>query len=166
AYTGDTEKTKKSLRFTMLLAVLLLLLFLSDMSLKIISTKKESSAVRDEIRKTYQGVFPNDRKITSELYQIKAHLKELKDKEAFFVGVSPLQFFLELASVSRRGISFSDITIDKERIIMKGESPSLSDVQQLKTSLERFLQEVSISDTKPLSQNRTIFTIAARGRAI
>jgi hypothetical protein len=61
-------------------------------------------------------------------------------------------------------MSFHEITIDKERIVVKGECPSLSDVQQIKSSLERFLTQVNIADAKPSSQNRTLFTITAKER--
>lgn len=164
SYTLDTEKTKKSLKLTAILFVLLLLVFLSDMALTIISTKKAISSIRDDIRKTYTGIFPDEKKITNELYQIKAHLKELKDKERSFIGVSPLQLLLDLTQVSKQGMSFHEITIDKERIVVKGECPSLSDVQQIKSSLEKFLTQVNIADAKPSSQNRTLFTITAKER--
>jgi len=164
SYTIDTEKTKKSLKLAATLFVLLLLVFLSDMALNIISTKRAISSVRDDMRKTYAGVFPQEKKITNELYQIKAHLKELKGKERSFIGVSPLQLLLDLTQVSKSGMSFHEITIDKERIVVKGECPSLSDVQQIKSSLEKFLTQVNIADAKPSSQNRTLFTITAKER--
>ena len=162
SYTGDTEKTKKSLKLAATLLVLLLLVFLSDMALNIISTKRAISSIRDDMRKTYTSIFPQEKKISNELYQIKAHLKELKDKERSFIGVSPLQLLLDLAQVSKQGTSFHEITMDKERIILKGECPSLSDVQQIKSSLEKVLTQVTITDAKPSSQNRTLFTITAK----
>ncbi|MDH5202829.1 MAG: hypothetical protein OEZ31_03635 [Nitrospirota bacterium] len=164
SYTVDTEKTKKSIKLAATLFVLLLLVFLSDMALNIISTKRAISSVRDDMRKTYAGIFPQEKKITNELYQIKAHLKELKEKERSFIGVSPLQLLLDLSQVSKQGMSFHEITMDKERIILKGECPSLSDVQQIKSSLEKFLTQVTITDAKPSSQNRTLFTITAKER--
>ncbi len=164
SYTLDTEKTKKSLKLAAILFVLLLLVFLSDMALNIISTKRAISSVRDDVRKTYAGIFPDEKKITNELYQIKAHLKELKDKERSFIGVSPLQLLLDLTQVSKSGMFFHEITIDKERIVVKGECSSLSDVQQIKSSLEKFLTQVNIADAKPSSQNRTLFTITAKER--
>jgi type II secretory pathway component PulL len=164
AYTADTEKTKKSLRVTALLAVLLLLVFFLDRSMVIISLQREDRALRDEIRKTYSGLFPNERQISNELYQLKAHIKELREKESSFVGVSPLQLLLDLTSISKPGFSLTEITQDRDLIILKGECPSLSDAQKIKGALEGFLREVTISDTTPSSQNRTIFTITAKGK--
>ncbi|MFZ3136344.1 MAG: GspL/Epsl periplasmic domain-containing protein [Thermodesulfovibrionales bacterium] len=164
SYTGDTDKIKKSLKLTALLAALLLLVFLSSAVFEIVVAKKEIAAARDDIRKTYIRMFPQEKKITSELYQARAHLKELQEKEKYFVGFSPLPFLLDLAAGRRQGVSFSEITMDKGRIIMKGECPSLSDVQQLKAGLERVAAGVEITDTKAISQGRTMFTITARGK--
>ena len=163
AHTADADKVKKSLRITAALAVLLLLLFLADTTMNIISARRENQDLRDDIRKTYQAMFPGEKKITSETYQLKAHLKELKDKEGSFVGVSPLETLRALTRISGPGVSLSEISIEKDIIILKGECPSLSDTQKIKSELEDILTSVSISDTKPSSGNKTLFTITAKG---
>lgn len=163
AHTADADKVKKSLRITAALATLLLLLFLADTTMNIISARRENQDLRDDIRKTYQAMFPGERKITSEAYQLKAHLKELKDKESSFIGVSPLEAVRTLTRISRPGVSLSEISVDKDIIIIKGECPSLSDAQRIKGELEDILTNVSISDTRPSSGNKTLFTITAKG---
>jgi type II secretory pathway component PulL len=163
AHTADTEKAKKSLRVTASLAILLLLLFLADTTLNIISAKRENQGLRDDIRKTYQTMFPGEKRITSEGYQLKAHLKELKDKEGSFIGVSPLQVLRAITRISSPGLSLNEISVEKDIIILKGECSSLSDVQRIKGELEDILAGVSISDTKPSSGNKTFFTITAKG---
>jgi len=163
-YTVDDERAKKSLIFTAVLACLLLLVFLSDSAMMIISTTRHNNAVRAEMRKTYQGLFPTEKRISNELYQLKAHMKELKDKESSYVGVSPLRVLLDLSTVSRPGITFTEVTTDRDSIVLKGEGPSMTDVQKTKTELEKIFTGVAISDTKPSSQNKTLFTITAKGR--
>ena len=163
AHTADADKVKKSLRITAALAVLLLLLFLADTTMNIISARRENQDLRDDIRKTYQAMFPGEKKITSETYQLKAHLKELKDKESSFIGVSPLETLRALTRISGPGVSLSEISVEKDIIILKGECPSLSDAQRIKSELEDILTGVSISDTKPSSGNKTFFTITAKG---
>jgi type II secretory pathway component PulL len=163
AHTADSDKAKKSLRITAALIVLLLLLFLADTTMNVVSARRENQDLRDDLRKTYQTMFPGDKKITSETYQLKAHLKELKDKEGSFIGVSPLEALLALTRISRPGISLSEISVEKDIIILKGECPSLSDAQKIKSELEDILTGVSISDTKPSSGNKTFFTITAKG---
>jgi len=103
-------------------------------------------------------------KISNELDQLKAHIKELRDKESSFVGVSPLRVLLGLSSVSVPGVSFIEVTADRDITILKGEAPSMSDVQKTKTELEKIFTDVVISDTKPSSQGKTLFTITVKGR--
>jgi hypothetical protein len=163
AFTGDTEKTRKSLKYTVVLGVLLLLLFLSDLSLKSFAMKKESLFIDDEIRRSYTDVFPGERRITSEIYQLKAHLRELKDKEPLFAGISPLQDLLAVTASGKNGFSFNEIDLENTGLVMKGECRTMSEVQTLRNSLGAFFTDVAISDTKPLVQGRTAFTITAKG---
>lgn len=164
AYTADTERTTKSLMMTAALVVLVLFIFLADNVMVIVSTKRENDSIKESIRKTYQGLFPSERKISNELYQLKAHMKELKDKESSFVGVSPLDTLLDLSGASRPSVSFIEITVDRDLIILKGEAPTMSDVQKTKTDLEKVFTEITISDTKPSVQGKTLFTLTVRGR--
>jgi type II secretory pathway component PulL len=164
AYTADTERKNRSLRIASVVCVLALVLFLADMALRIISSNREMASIKAEMRRTYSSLFPEEKKITDELYQLKAHVKELKTKEDIFVGVSPLQFLLKLSNMIQAGIVFSEITMEKERIILKGECPSLSEVEQIKKKLGEFLYDVTVTDVKPSSREKTVFTITAKER--
>jgi len=164
AYTGDTEKAKKSLKYTMVFGLLLLLLLLSDLSLNSFAMKKESLSIDNGIRRSYADMFPGEKKIASEIYQLKAHLRELKDKEPLFAGISPLQVLMDVTAAGKNGFSFNEIDIENTRVILKGECRTLSDVQTLRNSLAAFFTDVAISDTKPLVQGKTAFTISAKER--
>jgi type II secretory pathway component PulL len=162
-YTADTEKVRKSLRLTAVLASLIIFLFITHSTVNIVYSSKQNQAVKDEIRKAYQAIFPEEKRITSERYQLTAHLKELQDKENSFLGTSPLQVLLALTKISGPGVSLNEITVDKEIVILKGECPSLSDVQKIKNRLDEFLTGSSITDTKPSTGNKMLFTITAKG---
>jgi hypothetical protein len=162
AYTVDTEKTRKSLRTAIVLAVLLLAVFLADMTMTIFSVKRENTQLRADIRQIYHSLFPGETKISDELYQLKAHLRELNERESSFVGASPLGTLLDLSRFGRPGLSLSEITMDRESIVLKGECLSLSDVQKYADALGGGFSDVVISDTKPSAQNRVLFTITAR----
>ncbi len=162
AYTGDAEKARKSLKYTLALGALLILFFLSDLSLNSFAMKKESLSIDNGIRRSYADMFPGEKKITSEIYQLKAHLRELKDKEPLFAGISPLQVMLDVTAAGKNGFSFNEIDIEKTHIMLKGECRTLSDVQTLRNSLAAFFTDAAISDTKPLTQGRTAFTITAK----
>ncbi|MBI5639756.1 MAG: hypothetical protein HZA17_04955 [Nitrospirae bacterium] len=164
AYTADTEKTRRSLKMTALLFLLLFVVLFADLALTLISVSRQNAAEKDGIRKTYQALFPDEKKISDEVYQLRAHLKEMKDKESSFVGASPLQVLTDLSRSSRPGISLNEITVDTELIVIRGECPSLSDAQKIKNDLEAVFRDVNISDTKASAQNKTLFTITAKGR--
>lgn len=161
-YTVDTEKTKKSLRITAALAVLILLFFLADLSFMTISTERENRSVRDEMRKTYLSLFPHEKRITSETYQLRAHMKELTERESALTGISPLAIMLDLTRVVRPGVKLTEITMEKNVIVLKGECPSLSDVQSIRNELGNIMEDVTISDTKPSSRHGTLFTLTAK----
>jgi type II secretory pathway component PulL len=163
-FTADRERTRSSLKLTLVLGVALLMLFLAHTVTTIISVKRESQSLRDSIRSTYLGMFPGEKKIADEIYQTKAHLKELRDKKSTYLGVSPLLLLLDLSRISRPGVTFTEVTDEREIIVLKGECASLSDAQQIKSDLEEFLTGVNISETKPSAQNRALFTITAKGR--
>lgn len=164
AFTADMDRTKSSLKITAVLVLLLVLIFLSDTVMTIISVKRESRSLRDDVRTTYLSMFPGEKKITDEIYQTKAHIKELKDKESSYIGVSPLLLLLDLSRIATPGAALTEVTVDRELIVLKGECASLSDTQRVKNDLEEYLTDVNISDTKPSAQNRTLFTITAKGR--
>lgn len=164
AYTAETEKTRKSLKLSAGLVVTLLAIFVVHSLLSIAALRKENRSLRDDIRKSYIAMFPQDKRISDELYQAKAHMKELKEKQESLVGTSPLRLMLELSAISGPETSFSELNIGSELIVLKGECPSLTDAQRIKNQLDTVLEEVNISDARPSVRNRTLFTITAKGR--
>lgn len=166
SYTRDIEKTKKSLRVTAVLMILLALVLSSDLLLKIISARQEIASLKNDMRKTYQGIFPGEKNIQNELYQLKSHMKELKSKEEFFVGVDPLNLLLNLSQIDKQGVVFNEVTVDRGNLALKGEAPSLSDIQRVKGKLESLLGEVNISDSKSSAQGNMLFTITAKGKRV
>lgn len=160
---ADTEKTKKSLRVTALLAALLIVVFLANISLNIVSAKNEISTLREGIRETYLSLFPDELAV-SELHQLKAHLKSLKEEERYYIGISPLSLLQDLSRLDMPGAKFTEITVDREQVVLGGEAPSLSDVQEVKGRLRGSFAEVHIADAKPHSEGKTLFTIVAEVR--
>lgn len=164
SYTRDVEKTRKSLKVTAVLIIMILLILSADMLFRIISSKQEIALLRNEIRKSYLEIFPGERTIVNELHQLKSHIKELKGKEDVFIGVKPLNVLSELAQIEREGARFNEVTIDRENITLRGESGSLSTVQQLQEKLKKYFDEVAISDSRASVQGKMLFTITAKER--
>ena len=122
--------------------------------------------LRNEMRKTYQQVFPEEKTIVKELHQFKAHMKELRDREEYFLGAKPLDILLQLSRIDRQQAVFDELQVDRDTLLMKGHAPSLSTIQELKESLEQSFSEVKIADSKASADGSMLFTITARERAL
>lgn len=163
AYTKDSEKLLKTLKTTVILLILFALTINSGLALRIINNKKEVYEVKKEIRDVYSGIFPNEKKITDELYLLKSHIKEIKDRGDALSGVSPLQVMLDLSRKKLQGVIFDEINIDKELLTIKGEAGSVNDAGKLKEQLSDILKDVSISDIKPTTDGKVYFTAIVKG---
>lgn len=164
AFTRDIEKTRKSLRMTGVLLILIALVLSGSLLFRIVSVRSEIAFLRNEMRKDYQALFPGEKNIVNELYQLKSHMKELKARQEIFLGGKPLHVLLGLSRLDRNGVVFNEVTVDRENLIFKGEAPSLGDVQKVKEELDIVFSEVRIADSKSSAQGRMLFTITAKGR--
>ena len=164
AFTRDIERTRKSLRITAVLLVFIAVVLSADVLLKIVSVRRDIAAVRNEIRKQYMELFPGEKNIVNELYQLKSHLKELREKEDVFIGVDALGLLLNLSQLEREGVVFNEIMEDKNAVTLKGEAASLSLIQQFKQKLDSFYNDVTIADSKSSARGNMLFTITAKGK--
>ena len=164
AYTRDREKVKKKLKVTFVLSLLLALAINAYLIFGIVSAKTEASSLRKDIRNMYTTLFPNEKKVADELYQMKSHMREIKDKGDALLGVHPLRFLLDLSQKTVQGVAFNEIVLDKELSTMKGEAPSMDDVDKMKTRLSAPRTDVSVSDIKPLPSGKTLFTVVIKGQ--
>jgi len=164
AYTKDTEKTKKKLKITAAMLIALALLINAYLSFGIFTAKSNAASVKRDVRSVYTALFPAEKMITDELYQMKSHMKEIREKGDALIGVHPLPLLLELSQKNLQGISFDEIGLGRDLIALKGEAPSMSDIERVKTRLSEFLKEVSVSDIKPSAGGKTLFTVVAKGR--
>jgi type II secretory pathway component PulL len=162
AYTRDIERTRKSLRVTAVLLVFVAIIFSADVLLKLVSLRQESAAVKNEIRKQYMEMFPGEKNIVNELYQMKSHLKELQQKEDVFIGIDTLALLLNLSRLEREGVVFNEIMEDKNAVTLKGEAASLGLIQQFKEKLDALYSDVTIADSKSSARGNMIFTITAK----
>ena len=147
-----------------MLLVFIAIVLSADVLLKIVSLRQDVASVKNEIRKQYMEMFPGEKNIVNELYQLKSHLKELQEKEDVFIGVDALGLLLDLSQLEREGVVFNEIMEDKNAIILKGEAASLSIIQQFKQKLDSLYNDVTIADSKSSARGNMIFTITAKGK--
>jgi type II secretory pathway component PulL len=164
AYTKDLDKVGKTLRTTAILFMLLALLIHAHLAFRIVTERREASSLKRELRNTYRGLFPEDTRITDELYQMKSRMKEMKEKEDAMIGVSPLPFLFDVSKNTASGLSFSELSLERGITTMKGEATSVDDIEKMKTRLSGILGDVSVSDIKPSVGGKTLFTMVSKGR--
>jgi type II secretory pathway component PulL len=163
AYRKDVEKTAKALKITVALGFLLAFVIHANILFQTVMTKKENADIAKEMRVAYSSIFPGEKKIIDELYQLKSHIREIGEKNDALTGVSALQFLAELSKRMESQVVYNDIQIEKGLVKLKGEARSTDDLTKIRAKLSEFLSDVSVSDVKPTAQGKILFTVVAKG---
>jgi len=161
-YTKDAEKMGRTLKITVLLGFLLAFVIHANILFQTIMTKKEAAAIAKEMRVSYSGLFPGEKKTIDELYQLKSHIKEIGEKNDTLTGVDSLKLLLGLSKNAESNIVYTEMQIEKGLIKLKGESRSTDELSKVKTKLSEILSDVSVSDVRPVAQGKILFTIVAK----
>ncbi len=158
-YTKDIKKSGRMFKLMLVLLICLAIIVNANLAFRIVTTKNEISYFKEQTRTIYSSIFPADKKIVDELYQMKSHMKNLRGKADILIGVNPLDLMVNLSGVKPNGIVFEEINHDRDVITMKGEAVSMGDLDALKKSFSEIYHNVSISDIKPLSESKILFTL-------
>lgn len=159
-FKGDTERLSRLMRILISLLIALAISINIDLSLRILRGKKDIYLMRKEMRWSYSELFPSEKRISDELYQLKAHLKEVKDRMDLVKGAPILDFLLTLSNIKPEGIVFHEIGVSTEGLNLKGEATSMEEINKLKAGLSAM--ELNVSELKPLAGGRLNFTISGR----
>jgi type II secretory pathway component PulL len=162
AYTKDVEKSSKMLKLMLALLICLAIVINANLAFRIITSKSETSSLKGQMRTVYSTLFPADKKITDELYQMKSHMKSLKEKSDILIGINPLDLMVNLSEKKPKGIVFDEISLDRDVITLKGEAVSMSDLDVMKKGFSEIYSNVSVSDIKPVSENKILFTLITK----
>ncbi len=165
-YTKDKETYLKKVKLTLILLILLAFLVNAILGLRIFIAKDEISSIKKDMRSVYSSLFPADKKITDELYQMKSHMKNIKDKADILIGINTLEHMVKLSDKRSKGVVVEELSIEKDMITIKGEAGSMGDLDELKKNLSDKYQNVSISDMKPLSENKILFTLIIKEKLL
>jgi len=166
AYTKDIAKMSRKLRKTAILGILLAVVINVDIAFNLVMTKKEVSSQKREMRNMYTALFPDEKRIVDELYQMKSHISGMKEKSDALTGVNPLKFLLEISKKPAEGIIYSEIQLEKGFIKMMAEATSMEAVDRERSRLSEYLSDVSVSNVKPVPNGRIFFTVAAKEKPI
>ena len=163
-YTRDTEKMWRRLKKNAVIGIVLALVINADLLFRTITTGREVSVIKREMRDAYAGLFPGEKKIADELYQMKSHIKDMKEKGDLLLGVNPLQFLMDLSEKKSDDVAYNEIDLEKGLIKLKAEAVSMEAIDQAKVRLSKYLSDVSVSEVKPAANGKFFFTVVAKGR--
>lgn len=161
-FKGDTLRLSRVFKVMTSLLIAIAIITIIDTSYRILRDRKDISLIRKEMKRSYLELFPSEKRITDELYQLKAHLKEAKDKRDLIGGVRATDFLLNLSRIRSGGIVFHEIGISTEGLSIKGDAASMEEINSLKTGLSGIVQEINASDIKPVAGGRLGFTVSGR----
>lgn len=165
--TGEFEYTKGRaaiLRLgriaTAAFSVLALMLAV-DIYIRYLGALKELSLDKETLRSSYIRLFPAEKNVTDELYQLEAKIKAL-DKEGALLGAgfSVLNVLNALAkSVAPEGARLTEVSVAEGRVTARGEAAAFEAADRLKGALskEEFFRDVKVSDVKTKAGGEGVF---------
>lgn len=143
---------------------ILILIFLIVTSLwlsfGIFTDMTQKSALIKEIKTNYMNLFPDDKKISDELYQIKSRLKVLKDKEEAIIGLRGLDILKRLSEAKKEGIVLNEVILERNNLKIKGDATSMEELEKFKKELS-WLKGINISNVNQTEKG--FFTFNASG---
>jgi hypothetical protein len=162
AYTKDAVKTGNALRMTVVLALLLAFIVHANVLFQVLMIKNESTAIARQMRFSYGSLFPGEKRTIDELYQLKSHIKESRERENLLSGVTPLRLLQGLSVRMEANVVYTDISLEKGLIKIKAEAHSMDDLAKIQKRLSGFLTGIAITDIKPAVQGKIMFTVIAK----
>jgi type II secretory pathway component PulL len=161
-FRGDKARLSRLSRITLFLLITIAITINIDLTLRIVKEKRDISLLREETRRSYFRLFPSEKRVQDEYYQLKAHLREVKDKSDLIKGIPVLDFLLRLSDTERGRVIFHEIGLSTEGLSLKGEASSMDEIDNIKARLSGIIQEINLSETKPTGSGKYLFTISGR----
>ncbi|MCX8027391.1 MAG: hypothetical protein N3A62_06005 [Thermodesulfovibrionales bacterium] len=114
-------------------------------SFKIYSNSVITSEIKASISRHYKTLFPQETKITDEVYQLRSKVKVLQDKYDAIRGVDALLILKNISELKIQGIILQEISMDKDVVRLKGEAQKVDDIERFKTNM-KWARNVVVSD--------------------
>ena len=166
AYKGDIDRIKRSLRFTGTLVLVLLLILGFDLTLNLISLKKENTLLAKEINSTYYKVFPEDTKLVDAVRQFKGTFNALMEKKTVLGGTPVLDIMLDIANLKNKNITLEEFSASEKNILIKGTAASFENVDSFKNSLSNSFTEVKVIGSKASPDKKIRFSIIMKEKIL
>ncbi len=159
--TGEKKKRKARdiYRTVFLYAVILLLVFITGLSLRYYLILKNESRITKEVTAVYASLFPGQKMPPDLYYGIQSKLTELKQNYRAFKGVEVLGILKSVSESAREGVRVKEITMDGNKAILKGESADYASAEQFRNNLKKSFSEVQLLETKNMPDGKSGFAI-------
>ncbi len=122
---------------------------------------RELGSLKKELRSRYTTLFPEDRKVSDENYQLQSRIRALKDKGESLIGISAIEMLMRLSSSKVEGVIISELSVDKDTIKLKGESPSIEAIEAYKKGLV-WVNNLVVSDVTQAEKGLYSFRLSGR----
>lgn len=166
AYKGDIDRIKRSLRFTGTLVVVLLLILGFDLTLNLITLKKENTLLAKEVNSTYYKVFPEDTKLVDAVRQFKGTFNALMEKKTVLGGTPVLDIMLDIANLKNKNITLEEFSASDKNILIKGMATSFENVDSFKNALSNSFAEVKVIGSKASPDKKIRFSIIMKEKIL
>ncbi|HYB22078.1 MAG TPA: pilus assembly protein PilM [Thermodesulfobacteriota bacterium] len=136
------QKVRTRVKLLATYAVILAVLGLGSFGLNLYFQERRYQDLKGEIRKEFSQAVPDVKKVFNEIQQMKARVREEKDRLDSLGGSSgtgsPLEIIRDLSLVMDPAwkVRFTELAIDPETIEVSGETNSFDAVNQLKAKLD------------------------------
>ncbi len=158
-YSGDIEKARVYLKFSLVLAVIIYILLSLHLVIDMKNISSNKAHVKNEMNELYRQLVPGEGKIINPLYQLKSQRKQIEQRAGELKDVQPLEVLRSISEVWNKAGVADSLTIASDLITIKGEAGSVRDVQSIADSMEsKIVGEASI-ETKQSAGGKVGYTI-------
>jgi general secretion pathway protein L len=157
AFRSEVKEIKGKILYAGILILALLLLVSFDFYLKLDMKQRDYEDLNGEIRKVFTSTLPEIKHIVNEVQQMRAKIEELKrepllSSEAGMEGMSLLDLMREITLRIPEDVQVDirDLTINKGRVAITGETDSFESVDKIKAGLQKFtgFKQVALTHAK------------------
>jgi type II secretory pathway component PulL len=159
SYTKETEEFGRSLKKTLILAGLLLLVLALKFGTDAYFLRKQAGNIELGIKQTYEKVLGQKPQSAAAVsISLKAKVNDLQKQEAELSGISPLSVLQDLTALKPRSVFFREIRMDAGPLTIKAEGQSIADAEATRNALRARFRHAEVLDTKS-AEKTVLFTL-------
>lgn len=162
SYTKEKEQTTRSVSLAIKLSALILIVISAYSGIKTYRFNTESRAIMDSMRESYRkaiGQYPPAG--VSPATILKSKIKEASMRKEMLGGLPALRVWKDLTELRLKQTVFNEVDMDANGILVKGEAPSLSDVETQRNAMLKKFSSAQVVETRT-SADKVNFTLSMK----